>query len=73
LNDLNVLDKSSIVYELLNGTLSIVTTPYTINGKERDWMYFLVDGIYPPGDIFVTTYSNPQDEKKNYSSDNKRE
>jgi Plant transposon protein len=64
LNDLNVLDKSSIVSELLNGTLSIVTTPYTINGKERDWMYFLVDGIYPPWGIFVTTFSNPQDGKK---------
>jgi Plant transposon protein len=64
LNDLNVLDKSSIVYELLKGTLSIATTPYTINGKQRDWMYFLVDGIYPPWAIFVTTYSNPQDEKK---------
>jgi Plant transposon protein len=64
LNDLNVLDKSSIVYELLQGTLSIVTTPYTINGKERDWMYFLVDGIYPPWGIFVTTYSNPQEDKK---------
>ena len=64
LNDLNVLDKSSIVYELLQGTLSIATTPYIINGKQRDWMYFLVDGIYPPWGIFVTTYSNPQDEKK---------
>lgn len=64
LNDLNVLDKSSIVYELLSGTLSIVTTPYTINGKERDWMYFLVDAIYPAWGIFVTTYSNPQDGKK---------
>jgi Plant transposon protein len=64
LNDLNVLDKSSIVYDLLNGNLSIVTTPYTINGKQRDWMYFLVDAIYPPWGIFVTTYSNPQDGKK---------
>jgi Plant transposon protein len=64
LNDLNVLDKSSIVYDLLNGTLSIVTAPYTINGKERDWMYFLVDGIYPPWGIFVTTYTNPKEDKK---------
>jgi Plant transposon protein len=64
LNDLNVLDKSSIVYALLNGTLSIVTTPYTINDKERDWMYFLVDGIYPPWGIFVTTFSKPKEDKK---------
>lgn len=27
-------------------------------------MYFLVDGIYPPWGIFVSTYTNPQDPKK---------
>lgn len=64
LNDLNVLDRSSIVGAMLSGTFQIGTEPYSINGKERDWMYFLVDGIYPPWSIFVTTYSNPTDPKK---------
>jgi Plant transposon protein len=64
LNDINVLDKSSILGALLTGDMSIKTDPYTINGNSRDWMYFLVDGIYPEWSIFVNTYSNPIDPKK---------
>jgi len=55
LNDINVLDKSSIVGALIKGQLDLKTEPYTINGNERDWMHFLVDGIYPPWAIFVKT------------------
>ena len=48
LNDINVLDKSSIVGAMLSGKLAMKSPDsYKINGKERDWMYFLVDGIYP--------------------------
>ena len=55
LNDINVLDKSSIVGAIISGQLDLRTRPYTINGTIRDWMYFLVDGIYPPWAIFVKT------------------
>jgi Plant transposon protein len=55
LNDINVLDKSSIVGALLSGHLNLKTEPYTLNGKSRDWMYFLADGIYPNWAIFVKT------------------
>jgi Plant transposon protein len=44
--------------------MSIKTDPYTINGTPRDWMYFLVDGIYPEWSIFVNTYTDPVDPKK---------
>jgi Plant transposon protein len=64
LNDINVLDKSSILGALLTGDMSIKTAPYTINGNSRDWMYFLVDGIYPEWSIFVNTYTDPIDPKK---------
>ena len=63
LNDINVLDKSSIVGALLDGSLDITCPKYTINGRDRDWFYFLVDGIYPEWSIFVKTYSNPSDKK----------
>jgi Plant transposon protein len=43
LNDIKVLDKSSIVGALINGLLNLKTEPYTINGKKRDWMYFFAD------------------------------
>jgi hypothetical protein len=65
LNDINVLDKSSIVGNILRGTLDIKTEPYRIGETVRDWMYFLVDGIYPNWAIFVKTIpdtarTNPQ-------------
>ena len=64
LNDINVLDRSSIVGSLLSGELGIKADPYTINGNNRDWMYFLVDGIYPNWSIFVSSYSNKNTPKK---------
>jgi len=64
LNDLNVLDKSSIVGSMYNGSLDLRSEPYRINGQSRDWHYFLVDGIYPEWAIFVNTYQDTSDEKK---------
>jgi Plant transposon protein len=52
-NDTNVLDKSIIVGALINGSLNLKTEPYQLNGTSRDWMYFLVDGIYPNWAVFV--------------------
>ena len=69
LNDINVLDKSSIVGAMLCGHMKIVTEPYFINGSPRDWMYFLVDGIYPPWAIFVTTFSDKSDPKRKRFAD----
>ena len=66
-NDLNVLDKSSIVGSMLNGTLDLSIAPYDIDGNgtiRRDGMYFLVDGIYPEWAIFVNTSSSKDDPKK---------
>lgn len=64
LNDLNVLDKSSIVGAMLSGTLDLKCDPYKINGTLRDWNYFLVDGIYPKWSIFVNSYQATTDPKK---------
>lgn len=66
LNDINILNKSSIVASILNGSFNLQTTPYTINGITRDWLYFLVDGIYPPYSIFINTFNHPQNEMEKY-------
>jgi len=55
LNDINVLDKSSIVGALISGQLDLKTDPCVINGTTRDWMSFLVDGVHPEWEIFVKT------------------
>jgi hypothetical protein len=62
--DINTLDKSSIVGVMIEGKLSLRIDPCEINGRVRDWMYFLVDGIYPDWSIFVKTYSCPTELKK---------
>ena len=56
LNDMNILDKSSIVGSILDGTFDLSVEPYTVNGTTRDWMYFLADGIYPDWSIYVKTF-----------------
>lgn len=62
-NDINVLNKSSIVGSMQDASLNTTIPPYTINGTVRDWMYFLADGIYPDWAVFVKTYSEPYCEK----------
>jgi hypothetical protein len=57
LNDINVLDKSSMI----DGTFDTTTTLYKINATTRDWLYFLADGIYPDWSVFVKTYADPVD------------
>ncbi|KAG7356908.1 plant transposon protein [Nitzschia inconspicua] len=64
MNDINVLDRSSIVGSMLSGDACLKTDPYQINGTMRDWMYYLVDGIYPDWAIFVSTYTNSPNPKE---------
>jgi hypothetical protein len=62
LNDINVLDKSSIVTSILNGKFDLIKEEYMINGRFRDWLYFLVDGVYPNWLIFIKSVRYPVDE-----------
>jgi hypothetical protein len=66
LNDLNIIDKSSIVGAILNGTFDTRCPEYNINGFVRNWLYFLVDGIYPEKGIFVKTIAEPLEERERY-------
>jgi Plant transposon protein len=52
LNDINILDRSTVFSALLSRRFDLKTKEYTINNNVRDWLYFLVDGIYPPWSIF---------------------
>ena len=63
LNDLNILGKSSIVGAILTQKFDTSVEAYTINGKSRDWLYFLADGIYPKWSILCKSVRNPTDAK----------
>jgi len=65
LNDINALDKSSIVGALISGQLDLKTEPHCVNGTERDWMCFFADGIYPEWAIFVKTIPHAAQRNQN--------
>lgn len=65
-NDLNVLDRSTLLYKLFSNSSPNIT--WTCNGTERTFTYFLADGIYPAWKIFMKPISKPfTAKKKNYS------
>ena len=47
LNDLNILNKSSIVEAILTQKFDMQIDKYEINGRWHNWLYFLGNGIYP--------------------------
>jgi hypothetical protein len=44
-NDVNVLNRSPLIHDILIGATSNMT--FEINDKEYNWYYLLADGIYP--------------------------
>ena len=69
LNDLNILDVSPLFECLRNGSFSKVEkesgmVPYKIMGEEFDFLYILVDGIYPNYKRFVKGLKDPLNEQE---------
>uniref|UniRef100_A0A336MR40 CSON005106 protein n=1 Tax=Culicoides sonorensis TaxID=179676 RepID=A0A336MR40_CULSO len=61
LNDINILDRSPIVDDVLHNKIPKIK--YSINGTQRETGYWLADGIYPDWPIFVKTISEPSNRK----------
>ena len=60
-NDLNVLDRSPLIRDLLSGAACDMT--FKVNGQVDNRYYLLADGIYLQWSCFVQNIHNPQDEK----------
>ena len=56
-NDVNVLDQSPIFQDLLTGNAP--DAPFTVNGHEYKFGYYLMDGIYPAYSTFVKAFRHP--------------
>jgi hypothetical protein len=63
-NDLNVLDRSPLVHNML--TSSAHDMRFVVNGCEYDRYYVLTDGIYPEWACFVQSIHLPEDAKRAY-------
>ena len=58
---LNILEMLTIVGSILNGMMELHLSQelhYSINGTVHNYLYFLVDGIYPKWPIFISTVSD---------------
>jgi hypothetical protein len=57
-NDINVLNKSPLFIQAINGKAP--TVQYYVNGTQYDMCYYLADKIYPEWAVFVKTVTTPQ-------------
>ncbi|KAL7606155.1 uncharacterized protein LOC111885883 [Lactuca sativa] len=70
-NDVNVLDQSPIFDDLLNGKAP--DAPFTVNGNEYKYGYYLTDGIYPQYSTFVKAFRHPVEERDKFLREDKKE
>ena len=63
INDINILGNSPLLSHVLNGTAP--DSSYTLRGKDFNFGYYLVDGIYPELSVFVKTLACPNDPPRN--------
>ncbi|XP_048634317.1 putative nuclease HARBI1 [Brassica napus] len=62
LNDINVLDRSPLFDDILEGRAPRVK--YMVNGHMYKLAYYLTDGIYPKWSTFIQSISLPQSPKQ---------
>ncbi|XP_052627138.1 uncharacterized protein LOC111891377 [Lactuca sativa] len=63
-NNVNVLDQSPIFDDLLSGKAP--DAPFTVNGNEYKFGYYLTDGIYRPYSTFVKAFRHLIDPRDKY-------
>jgi Plant transposon protein len=64
LNDINVLQRSTLMHDLVNGTFPKYN--FLVGEKEFSTPYWLADGIYPNWSVFVKTISEPVGEANKF-------
>ncbi|XP_023764609.1 uncharacterized protein LOC111913112 [Lactuca sativa] len=56
-NDMNILDQSLIFDDILSG--KALDAPFTVNGNEYKFDYYLMNGIYPTYSTFIKVFRHP--------------
>ena len=64
LNDINVVQRSTLLHDFINGNSHTVT--FTVNGRAYHMPYFLVDGIYPKWYVFMKSIPDPIEEAEKF-------
>lgn len=63
-NDINVLDASTLLHSLINGTAPEIK--FVLHGHDYTMGYYLADGIYPEWQVMMKTISAPTTRKQKY-------
>ena len=61
-NDINVLQRSSLVKKILSGEYDNIS--FDVNSRRYSKYYLLADDMYPKWSIFVQFIKDPQGEKR---------
>ncbi|XP_056855410.1 uncharacterized protein LOC130504837 [Raphanus sativus] len=61
MNDLNILDRSPVFDDIINGIAPEVN--FYVNGRKYNLAYYLTDGIYPKWATFIQSITLPQGPK----------
>eukprot|EP00170_Pyropia_yezoensis_P006476 contig_26434_g6497 len=64
MNDLNVMYQSPLYHDVTSGAWPPRDKPFTVNGRTRTLLCYLVDGIYPHYPCFICAYPNTDTPKK---------
>jgi len=64
LNDINVIQQSTLYLDVTGGRWPPRGTPFTINGRTRTLPYYLVDGIYPRYASLMSPHPKPSTEEQ---------
>lgn len=64
MNDLNVMYQSPLYHDVTSGAWPPRDKPFTVNGRTRTLLYYLVDGIYPHYPCFICAHPNTDTPKK---------
>jgi len=59
LNDINIWERSSLLESMLNGQHEQIDHQFTLDGKDFNKLYYLVDGIYPSLSRFLGPENDP--------------
>nr|BAC45073.1 ribosomal protein-like [Oryza sativa Japonica Group] len=60
-NEMKIISQQQLFTEVLKGQVTQVQ--FSVNGKQYNTGYYLADGTYPEGNVFIKTVSLPQSEK----------
>eukprot|EP00170_Pyropia_yezoensis_P003756 contig_15772_g3767 len=64
MDDLNVMQQSPLFHAVTAGHWPARNELLSDSGKTRTLLYYMVDGMYPSYDFFISSYSNANTEKR---------